>query len=99
MEQNGSNISGRAVLLEIGGSTRVQASVTGSAEYPAHIHEGTCANLNPVPKWPLISVVNGTSTTEVPASLGEITRQPTAINLHASSQDLNTYVACGDIKR
>lgn len=97
--QNDSGLSGTATLTDIGGGkTRVELSVTGpEGDYPAHIHMGTCANLNPAPQYPLTNVRNGQSTTEVDASLASIEQSPHAINLHKSAQEIATYVACGDI--
>ena len=97
--QNNSGLSGTATLTDLGGGkTRVELSVTGpEGDYPAHIHMGTCANLNPAPQYPLTNVRNGESTTDVDASLAAIQQSPHAINLHKSAQDIATYVACGDI--
>ena len=64
--QNNSGVSGTATLTDLGGGrTRVEVTVNGAdaGPQPAHIHEGTCANLNPAPKFPLTSITNGTSTT------------------------------------
>lgn len=98
--QGGSGVSGTATLTDLGGRTRVVVRVTpaGNTNMPAHIHLGTCANLNPQPRWPLTNVTNGESITEVPASLAEITSSQTAINLHKSPQEASVYVACGDIR-
>lgn len=98
--QNNSGISGTATLTPVGDKTQVVISVTGEpagGSEPAHIHEGTCANLNPAPKYPLANVVNGTSTTTVNASLATLTAGQLAINMHKSAQELTVYVACGDI--
>lgn len=99
--QNGFGISGTATLSQLGPDrTRVDIRVDGTDEkHPGHIHEGTCENLNPVPKWRLNDIADGTSTTDIPASLAEIAvRGRTAINLHKSAQELSVYVACGDIQ-
>lgn len=98
--QNGSGVSGTATLTPQGNQTTVVINLTGEpagAAEPAHVHEGTCANLNPVPKYPLANVVNGTSTTTINASLASLTSGQFAINMHKSAQELNVYVACGDI--
>jgi hypothetical protein len=97
--QNNSGLSGTATLTDIGGGkTRVQLRITGpEGDYPAHIHMGTCANLNPAPQYPLINVRDGQSTTDVDASLATIQQSPHAINLHKSAEEIATYVACGDI--
>jgi hypothetical protein len=100
-EQNGSGINGRATLAETGpGTTSVEIQVAASTGiHPAHIHNGSCANLDPAPRWGLENVVNGVSTTRVNASLADILAGPVAVNLHRSPQEAETYVACGDIER
>ncbi len=97
--QNNSGLSGTATLTDLGGGkTRVELRLSGpEGNYPAHVHMGSCANLDPAPQYPLANVVGGTSTTEINASLASIQQSPHAINLHKSAQELATYVACGDI--
>lgn len=98
--QNNSGVSGTATLTPMGNQTQVVIRVTGEpagASEPAHIHDGTCANLNPTPKYPLNNVENGTSTTMVNATLAQIQSSATAINLHESAQNISRYVACGNI--
>jgi hypothetical protein len=98
--QNNSSLSGTATLTPTGDQTQVVIKVTGEptgASEPAHVHEGTCANLNPVPKYPLANVVNGSSTTTINVPLASLTSGQFAINLHKSAQELTVYVACGDI--
>jgi len=97
--QNGSGIAGNATLTDLGNNqTRVQISITpATGDHPAHIHMGTCANLDPTPEFPLTNVQNGTSTTVVNQALSTIMRTQRAINLHLSAAEIATYVACGDI--
>ncbi len=98
--QNASGVAGSATLTDIGGGrTRVEVRVStgGNTNMPAHIHEGTCATLNPAPKYPLTNVANGTSTTEVNAAIASITASPHAINLHKSPTEASIYTACGNI--
>ena len=96
--ENGSTVAGTATLSDLGnGSTRVMLLVTGSSgDHPAHIHDGVCPSVNPEPKWPLNDVQNGSSSTDVGASLDEIMSGSTAVNVHASPQD-ETAIACGTI--
>jgi hypothetical protein len=98
-EQNGSGQNGTAVLTDMGDQTQVVINISGGSAtaQPAHIHDGTCANLNPKPKYPLTSVVNGTSTTMVPVKLSDLTDEPYAINIHKSGTEASVYVSCGDI--
>lgn len=95
--------SGTATLTAVDADkTRVQISLRGAPKgtpQPAHIHEGSCKNLNPQPKWGLESVVDGKSTTEVPVGLDKLTEGGLAINVHKSKEDIKTYVSCGAIPK
>jgi len=99
-EQNGSGESGTATLTADGGKTKVVISLDGAPSgtpQPAHIHKGSCKNLDPTPAYGLTNVVEGKSTTEVDEPLDELREEDYAINVHRSGTDLKTYVACGDI--
>ena len=102
MQQNQSGESGTATLTPLeGNKTKVEISLESGPKdvaQPAHIHDGGCASLDPKPKHGLENVVNGKSTTVVPASLQELADAKTAINVHKSTEDVKTYVACGDIR-
>src|SRR5438270_12749246 len=97
--QNKSGESGSARLTPEGpDKTRVEITLKGGPKgtpQPAHIHEGSCAKLDPKPKHGLENVVDGKSTTVVPASLDSV--RGMAINVHKSTDDIKTYVSCGDI--
>ena len=97
--QNKSGETGSAKLTPEGADkTRVEITLKGAPNgtpQPAHIHEGSCAKLDPKPKHGLENVVNGKSTTVVPASLESV--RGMAINVHKSTDDIKTYVSCGDI--
>jgi hypothetical protein len=100
--QNKSGETGTAKLTAEGADkTRVEISLKGGpkgVDQPAHIHEGSCAKLDPKPKQGLENVVNGKSTTVVPMSLADLSKGGLAINVHKSKEDIQTYVSCGDIK-
>jgi Cu/Zn superoxide dismutase len=99
--ENGSGETGTVTLTPAGDDkTTVVVSLTGApaAAQPAHIHMGTCAALNPAPKYPLTSLINGKSTTTVPVSMASIDAGGFAVNVHKSADDLKDYVACGDLK-
>jgi hypothetical protein len=101
MTQNNSGISGTAVITEVpGGKLRIEirANGAGPGPQPAHIHQGTCANLDPAPKFTLTSLTNGVSTTEVDGSLRDLTASPYAIHLHKAPDELPVYVACTDLR-
>jgi Cu/Zn superoxide dismutase len=97
--QNSSGETGSAKLTPEGADkTRVEISLKGAPSgtpQPAHIHEGSCAKLDPKPKYGLENVVDGKSTTVVPVGLDAV--RGMAINVHKSTDDIKTYVACGDI--
>jgi hypothetical protein len=95
-----SHESGTATLTSLGDErTQVDIHVKGAPQgvvQPAHIHEGTCAKLNPQPKYGLNNVVDGESSTQVPVGLAELEKGNLAINVHKSTQDISTYVSCGN---
>lgn len=99
---NGSGETGTATLTPMGSKTSVVISIKGenaTGKQPAHIHLGTCAKLNPAPKYGLKDVILGKSVTIVDASVTQLMSTPMAINVHESGADVMKYVACGDIKK
>jgi Domain of unknown function (DUF4331) len=99
-ELNDSGVSGKATLTAVGDDqTKVVIDVQGATgDHPAHIHTGTCDDLNPNPLFPLENVdANGHSETTVDVGLKELTGGGFAINLHLSAQQIGVYVACGNI--
>ena len=96
---NGSGQHGTVALKPRGAKTVVEIHLLGapSSAEPAHIHEGTCAKLNPAPKYPLTSVVDGISETTVNATIATLTAGGLAVNVHQSPTDLKDYVACGNL--
>ena len=98
--QNGSGELGTVTLTAVGEKTRVDialANAPADVPQPAHIHEGTCAKLNPKPKYPLANVVDGTSTYMVDAPMAQLVAGGLAVNVHKSTTDIPAYVACGDL--
>ena len=97
-EQNGSGVTGTVTLTGDGDQTRVTVDLEGApGAHPAHIHEGTCADLTPAPKFALTDATNDETETMVPASLETIQSAPHAINVHESAAKIENYVACVDI--
>lgn len=100
-QQNGSKQDGTATVKDVQGGVQVKVSVQNEpagASEPAHIHQGTCAKLNPAPWKPLSNVVNGTSVTTVKGiTVADLKKAHYAINVHKSASDLATYVSCGDL--
>ena len=81
------------------GTTKVIVDTTGGSAcpQPIHIHEGTCAALNPSVKYALTSMVNGKSETTVNVALSAILASPHSVNVHKSAQEAAVYVSCGEI--
>jgi hypothetical protein len=98
--QNGSGELGTVTLTAVGEKTRVDVALAGAptdVAQPAHIHEGSCAKLDPKPKYPLTTVMDGTSTTTVDVPLDKLVAGGLAVNVHKSTKDIPTYVACGEL--
>jgi hypothetical protein len=99
--QSSSGESGTATLSDMGANqTKVTLKLTGApagTPQPAHVHVGTCATLDPSPKYPLKSVENGESETVLDVSLDTLTAGNLAINVHKSASEASVYVACGNI--
>jgi hypothetical protein len=98
-EQNSSGESGTATLTATGASTRVVLELKNPTtdSQPAHIHRGTCENLDPDPLYGLVNVIQGRSETVVNVPLSELTTGGLALNVHQSNAKLNEYVACGNL--
>ncbi|MDP8910675.1 MAG: hypothetical protein M3M94_01255 [Actinomycetota bacterium] len=93
--------AGKATLLRAseGNTTmvRINFGKEAAGRQPAHVHEGTCEDLDPKPKFPLEDVKGGVSETRVPVPLQQLLEGEMAINVHRSAQRLEDYVACGEI--
>jgi hypothetical protein len=100
--QNGSGEAGTVTLTAVGDKTRVDVALAGAPvepAQPAHLHPGSCAKLDPKPKYPLTPVVDGVSTSMVDAPLAQLTAGDLAVNVHKSSAEISKYVACGDLSK
>jgi Cu/Zn superoxide dismutase len=98
--QNGSGEWGTVTFLQRGPNLVVYVEMTNptAATQPVHIHDGTCAKLNPKPKYPLMNLSNGSSSTTLEnVSLTALLAGPFAVNVHKSPNEVGTYVACGNI--
>ena len=104
-EQNNSGQSGTVTFTssEDGNSVTVEINISGgsSVPQPAHIHTGTCDNLDPKPFFPLNSVVNGRSVTVITEEqiddLDYDLYNQFSVNVHKSAAEASVYVACGEI--
>lgn len=100
--QNGSNENGTATLTQMGDDVQVYVVLTGApatTPQPAHVHEGTCADLKG-PVYMLTNLVDGKSTTMLKGvTVDKLLGGTYAINVHASADDLGKYVACGNLAK
>ena len=137
------------LLVGIGFGDFVTAQEMEPGDFPAHIHNGTCDELDPAPEFPLDPVHHGViaklhgdtdavvdavrsaadrakelaelpfeeakrlemdvrrehpdvipvhvSETTVDVSLDDLLASPHAINVHESEENVETYIACGNI--
>lgn len=99
-ESMGSGQTGSAILTDAGGQTFVSIEIVEpvSDSQPAHIHEGTCEDLNPTPAFGLENVTGGVSDSTIDVGLETLTSGTYAINVHRSDADIESYVSCGDIE-
>ncbi|RXL50664.1 hypothetical protein EO238_34255, partial [Citrobacter sp. AAK_AS5] len=77
--QSNSGQTGTATLEPAGEGTKVVielANVPAGVAQPAHIHRGTCDNLDKAPRWNLKAVRDGRSVTLVPVPLTTILKEP-----------------------
>ncbi len=100
VEESESGQSGVAIIEDIDGMAFVRIEIVPGDEgilQPAHIHFDNCENIGGV-KYPLNSVVDGMSETQLDVSVDQIlSERPLSINVHRSIEEAQIYVACGDI--
>jgi Cu/Zn superoxide dismutase len=99
-EQNGSGQTGTATFTATGPlETRVVVEVTNppAETQPIHVHEGSCADIDPEPLYGLPNLQDGRTEATVPASLDQLTAGGLALNAHRSDEQIDLYVACGDL--
>ncbi len=98
-ELNDSGVSGTATLYEMGDQTLVDLDLDGTGEnHPAHIHEGTCETIQPLSAYDLNNVgADGTSSTLVDVSLGDLLNGEYVIDLHLAPDQLGLLISCVDI--
>lgn len=103
-EVNNSGVTGTARLTPNGDQTDVAVRLTGATgSHPNHIHENFCANVDPVPIAPLSHIDIGEadpdgfthSTVDMP--LDELLAGEFSILVHLSDDELDQYLACGNI--
>lgn len=98
--QNNSGQTGTAVLTATpDGRTRIVLDLTSAPgdPQPAHIHSGTCPNLDPRPQYGLTNVQNGRSETTVDARLEDLLAGQFVVNVHKSAAEPAVYYSCGEV--
>lgn len=96
---NDSGLSGTATLYEAGDKTIVDLDVKNTGnDQPAHIHAGTCGNLEPEPAFDLTDLhADGKSRTVIDTPLEGLLNGQFAIDIHLSPTELGTLSACANI--
>ncbi|MBV8602180.1 MAG: hypothetical protein JO359_11505 [Candidatus Eremiobacteraeota bacterium] len=98
---NDSGETGTATLQQAGPDLLVFVRMkdTVADNQPVHIHEGTCAKLNPKPQYPFPNITARRSQVKLRnVTIASLLATPHAINVHRSTTQAGIYVACGDIK-
>ncbi len=103
-EVNNSGVSGTVRLTPNGDQTDVAVRLTGATgSHPNHIHENYCANADPAPLAPLSHIVIGETDPDgfthsmVDMSVDELLAGEFSIIVHLSDDELDQYLACGNI--
>ncbi len=100
-QENSSNQTGSVSIKNVSGGVQVTIALKNEpagASEPAHIHQGTCAKLNPAPWKPLSNVIDGKSSTMVAGvTVAQLKAAHYAVNVHQSAANLAHYVACADL--
>ena len=99
--QNDSGETGTATLQQSGPDLLVFVRVKDPVadNQPIHIHEGTCAKLNPKPQYPFPNLTHGRTQIKLKnVTIASLLATPHAINVHRSTTQAAIYVTCGDIK-
>lgn len=92
------DVRGMANIFDNGdGTSRVVITLNNApdGEHPAHIHAGNCDSNGEI-VYPLESVVDGISESEVDASVDELLSEDYYVNVHLSMDEISTIIACGD---
>lgn len=98
--QNRPGETGTVTFEQIPGGVNIVVKMLGgqNGSQPIHIHTGTCAKLDPAPKYALTNIVDGISTTTIPGiTLGSLLEGQSVIDVHESTADITKYVACAAI--
>jgi len=99
-ELNDSGVTGTATLYAAGERTIVELTLEDTGEdHPAHIHAGTCDDIQPEPEYNLQNIgESGTGTSLVDAPLDELIDGDYVIDLHLAANQLGTLIVCAEIE-
>jgi len=99
-ELNDSGVTGTATLYASGATTVVELDLEGTGEdHPAHIHAGTCDDIQPEPEYNLENAgEEGASTSVVDAPLNDLIDGDYVIDLHLAANQLGTLIVCAGIE-
>lgn len=100
-------ISGNASADVRDGQTQAMASVSGApagGAHPWHIHFGTCGSgggiVGAAGAYPMLEIGDdGSASANATIDVALDSNQSYYVNVHASADDLETIVACGDLSR
>ena len=101
----GAGITGRGEIRTIGSETTVAFTLNGAqpgAVHPWHVHDGKCDTGGPIvgnasDYSPLQVGNDGKAQGNARVSVGLSEAKPYHINIHASSSDMGTIIACGNL--
>lgn len=98
-ELNDSGVRGSVTLFPQDDRTVVQIAVTNVAgNHPAHVHTGTCGDIDPEPEFPLTNVdADGRSDTVLEVPLEILPDGEYVVDIHLSPTELGTLIACAEI--
>lgn len=102
VQRGGSREAGRVTFTPLRERTKVVLELPGwarrgSQPWPAHIHTGSCAELEPRPAHRLAAVAEGKSTSTVAVTLTDLRAGSFGVDIHDSAAQIEMYVACGDL--
>jgi plastocyanin len=105
-------MGGLFIAAAVGGAAQEGTPSAGGVAHahPAHIHLGTCDELDPNPTFMLTDVTPVVSepgaapalpversVTTLDVSLDDLRAGGYAVNIHQSAEDIGTYIACGNL--
>lgn len=101
-EMNNSGEVGTATVYDRGPATSIVINLKGQPagrRQPAHLHRGKAcdSSVDPKPAYPLNDVVNGRSSSGVDLPVGRVLSGNYVVIVHASAQNMNRYVSCGQL--